>query len=318
MHKFSVVIPLYNKGAYIDLTLRSVEAQTIHDFEIIVIDDGSIDNGAEIVNSFGDPRVRLIQQENAGVSAARNRGISEAKSNYIAFLDADDEWAPDFLETMFSLIRKYPLAGAFAAAFKVIDSKNIHKKSCQYSASSSKDCLIRNYFRAAALNLDKPLFCSSSICVPKHIFSLVGGFPINRFMGEDLDMWFRIALKYPIAYSSKVGAFYHNDDYNRTCARNQFFMDEEPVSISARHALSIGDVPAEFIKDVEEYIARKQIQRAARFVLSGNPKYAREILDQCITSIFYLDRYKWILLSFLPSSSLTILRNVRIYFKTEE
>lgn len=97
----SIVIPLYNKEKQIAHTLQSVFAQTFQDFEIVIVDDGSTDNSVMEVKKFDDPRVLLIQQSNAGVSAARNRGIEEANGELIAFLDADDEWMPEFLQTIF-------------------------------------------------------------------------------------------------------------------------------------------------------------------------------------------------------------------------
>ena len=92
----SVVIPLYNKEKYIKRAIESVLNQTFQKFEIIVVNDGSTDKSAEIVQNIKDPRIRLINQKNAGVSAARNRGIQEAKYEYIAFLDADDFWEKIF------------------------------------------------------------------------------------------------------------------------------------------------------------------------------------------------------------------------------
>jgi glycosyltransferase involved in cell wall biosynthesis len=98
MPKVTIIIPLYNKAAYIKRALDSVLAQTFTDFELLVIDDGSTDGGGEIVHRCGDARVRLIRQENAGPAHARNRGIDEAGGELVAFLDADDEWTPRYLE----------------------------------------------------------------------------------------------------------------------------------------------------------------------------------------------------------------------------
>ena len=95
---FSVVIPLYNKGREIARTLGGVAAQTYTPLEVIVVDDGSTDDSARVVEGLDLPGVRLIRQPNGGVSAARNRGIAEAKGDYIALLDADDYWKPEYLE----------------------------------------------------------------------------------------------------------------------------------------------------------------------------------------------------------------------------
>src|ERR1035441_8596585 len=94
----SVVIPLYNKAPYVGRALSSVFRQTIQDFECIVVDDGSTDGGGDLVEKMSDPRLRLVRQANGGVSRARNQGINLARHPLIAFLDADDEWLPGFLE----------------------------------------------------------------------------------------------------------------------------------------------------------------------------------------------------------------------------
>ncbi|WP_303187551.1 glycosyltransferase family 2 protein [Phocaeicola coprocola] len=113
----SVVIPLYNKAHTIINTLNTVFNQIYQDFEVIIIDDGSTDNSVEIINqNFTDNRIKIIRQKNAGVSSARNRGVDESKGKYIAFLDGDDEWHPEYLSTMHKLIQKYPQAGLFLCA----------------------------------------------------------------------------------------------------------------------------------------------------------------------------------------------------------
>jgi glycosyltransferase involved in cell wall biosynthesis len=105
--RVSVIIPLYNKAPYIDRALDSAVAQTFRDFEVIVVDDGSTDEGARLVEEYGDGRVRLLRQSNAGPGAARNRGIAEARGEFLAFLDADDEWTPDFLSECIRLLDEH-------------------------------------------------------------------------------------------------------------------------------------------------------------------------------------------------------------------
>lgn len=96
--RISVIVPLYNKAPYIKRALDSIARQTLSDFEVIVVDDGSTDEGAEVVREYTDKRFRFISQENLGPGAARNRGIEEASAGLVAFLDADDEWLPEYLE----------------------------------------------------------------------------------------------------------------------------------------------------------------------------------------------------------------------------
>ena len=103
----SIVVPLYNKGRYVDRAIRSIFAQTFQDFEVVVVDDGSTDDGAEVVRRWVGDRLRLICQDNAGPGAARNRGIRETSAPYLAFLDGDDEWLPLFIETYLDQIHRH-------------------------------------------------------------------------------------------------------------------------------------------------------------------------------------------------------------------
>lgn len=105
---FSVVIPAYKCADFIQCTLQSVYAQTESDFEIIVVNDGSPDNLAEVLQRETDPRLRIITQENGGECAARNRGVREARGQFIAFLDGDDAWLPNHLSTARSFFEKHP------------------------------------------------------------------------------------------------------------------------------------------------------------------------------------------------------------------
>ena len=104
----TIIIPLYNKERFINRAIDSVFAQTYQDFEIVVVDDGSTDSSPEIVKSYKDSRLRLFQQSNAGPGASRNRGVQESSSTYVAFLDADDEYSPDFLKSSINNLYKNP------------------------------------------------------------------------------------------------------------------------------------------------------------------------------------------------------------------
>jgi glycosyltransferase involved in cell wall biosynthesis len=228
----SVVIPLYNKERFIERAIRSVLSQTVLPREIIVVDDGSTDKGVEIVRQIGGARVRLVIQENSGVSVARNQGCELAVSDLVAFLDADDEWLPGFLETVLDLRERFPSAGIFSTAYYYSNTLGtITIPTFSGVPDSPEGGLIPDYFRAA---MDSQPVCASAIMIPKHILREAGGFPADVRIGEDLDTWFRIALRYPVAWSPKCGAVYH--------------LNETSVS---KKGLYVGDVP--FARSYEEF-----------------------------------------------------------------
>lgn len=108
MANVSIIIPLFNKEKYVTRAIDSILAQTYQDFEIVVVDDGSTDRSPELVQKYRDPRLRLIRQENHGPGFARNLGIKETTAPYLAFLDADDEWLPDFLNRYLEALKANP------------------------------------------------------------------------------------------------------------------------------------------------------------------------------------------------------------------
>jgi Glycosyl transferase family 2 len=115
--RVSVVVPLFDKGAYVRRCVESIRAQTLGDFEIIVVNDGSRDGGERAVESIDEPRLRVLHQANAGPGAARNRGLREARGDYVAFLDADDEWLPAYLEHGVRELDRHPEAATVTSCY---------------------------------------------------------------------------------------------------------------------------------------------------------------------------------------------------------
>ena len=205
---FSVVIPLYNKEKYIRKTIESVLLQTYPFFEVIVVDDGSTDRGVEMVEEEGDERVCLIRQENLGVSVARNRGVVEAKEQYIAFLDADDYWHPMFLQRMAEMIACYPDAGLYASRYAEVVNGKLHPFDLRLTSDFMRGYI--SYFELYAKTFLSPVW-TSAVVIPKKVFSSAGGFTPGVRAGEDIMLWIKIALKESVVYLNEILAYYNND-----------------------------------------------------------------------------------------------------------
>lgn len=206
----SVIIPLYNKAATIERAINSVLNQTVQDFELIVVNNGSTDGGEEVVKRKHDPRLRIIEQDNLGVSMARNRGIAESKYELVAFLDADDEWHVDFLQTVLQLSEKYPNCDVFATAYQRCNAEGEIKDIHLNHVPNQEEFVFDNYFEVASLS--DPPFCSISVMIKKEALLAIGGFPKGVHQGEDLLTWARLASKYKIAYNSKSRSTFYTSE----------------------------------------------------------------------------------------------------------
>ena len=199
---FSVIIPLYNKALYIQRALDSVLNQSFKDYEIIVVNDGSKDGGEEIVSKVYGTKVKLIHQDNQGVSVARNTGIAKAVFDYITFLDADDCWHPDFLFWMYKVLSKNPELKMLGSSYS--------NATLPHTIENPRIELISNYFDRADANT---LFTSSSTVIHKSFFNNNIGFKPHLVRGEDIDVWLR-AVDYfgKVAYLQAPLMFYDLKD----------------------------------------------------------------------------------------------------------
>lgn len=206
---FSVIIPLYNKEKSVSSTVESVLNQTYPHFELIIVNDGSTDSSLEVVQQFDDPRIRIIDKENGGVSSARNVGIKAAKYEYIIPLDADDLWLPFALAEFVELVRDYPQAQVFCT------SSCISEK--QFKGFNKK-YYVEDYFYVSAVLLAKygtPLMVTGSVAVKKTCFDMVGNYDENVQHGEDIDLWLRLNANCRIAKSELVTMIYRLNSENR-------------------------------------------------------------------------------------------------------
>jgi len=199
--KLSVVIPLYNKERTIARAIDSVRAQSVDDWRLFVVDDGSTDAGPEIVERYEESRIHLIRQENGGVSAARNAGIKAAGEGLVAFLDADDFWDSDMLEELLALRAKFPGAGLYATGYRKIDDGGKGYSVSASSRAGGRHHQVDNYLE---LSCSFNVVHTSSVAVPADVLTAVGGFPLGEKFGEDIAVWGKISLRYAVACSSAV------------------------------------------------------------------------------------------------------------------
>lgn len=200
---FTIVIPLYNKEKYIRRAIDSVLSQDFEDFELIVVNDGSTDGSISQIKGVSDNRLKFIDQVNKGVGSARNTGISNANSNWIALLDADDVWATNHLSELRNIINKFPLSGMVATQHTIINTNSIDS----VMSIDSQSSIIRSIDYFFETTKKAGIVCSSSVAIRKDVFENIGGFSGGK-MGEDLEYWAKIALDYPVAISEKVTSYY--------------------------------------------------------------------------------------------------------------
>ncbi|MEB3178367.1 MAG: glycosyltransferase [Nostocaceae cyanobacterium] len=200
MPTISVIVPAYNGERTILQTIESIRKQTFSDWEIIVIDDGSKDRTVELVNTVKDERLKIFSYENGGLPVARNRGISHAQGEYIAFIDADDLWTPDKLADQLEALQKNPQAGLAYSWTSVIDDKaeSIYESNkVYYEGDVYADLLTYNFIASG-----------SNALVRRQAIEDAGEFEPTLGSAEDWDYWLRIASSWHFAVVPKAQILY--------------------------------------------------------------------------------------------------------------
>jgi glycosyltransferase involved in cell wall biosynthesis len=198
---FSVVIPVYNQARTLPATIASVRAQDFAGFEAIIVDDGSTDGGVTEAVLGGDPRLRIVRQANAGTGGASNRGMAEARHDWIAIVAGDDLWLPDHLSELDRVRRAFPDAGLIGTvSHRVAEGAPLPGMDPYRAPPERVDWL-------AEIARGRLPFTASSAAIARSTVAALGGFSDVR-QGQDSEYWARIALAFPIAASRRRTAIY--------------------------------------------------------------------------------------------------------------
>lgn len=295
---FSVVIPLYNKEKYILRAVESVLSQSFTDFELIIVDDGSIDGSLEVIKSISDTRIKIIQQANQGVGSARNKGMAEAKYDWIALLDADDAWSTEHLSELAKIISTFSSVGMVATKPLRINT-NLNPPTIDKGTPGN--IRLVDYFLEASKK--RSLVCSSSVAISKKAFDSIGGFS-DKKRGEDLEYWVKVALDYPVATSDKVTAYYFRGTGGVTETKDESKQKRQHISslkdlspqvkIILERAIENPDILNE--NGIRRYINRKVFNAVIAATLDEDfsvaKGYARLALPQPEPSFIFLKLYQ--------------------------
>ena len=303
--RFSVIIPLYNKAKTIVRAIDSVLAQGEFVNELIVVDDGSTDDGAELAKAKVGPRVTVLKQDNAGVSAARNRGIVHSSGTHLCFLDADDYWEPGFLQEMTELLRMFPDAGLFTVGHRVHEAGDGLHLPRVTGLGDTERGLVPAYFKTMATSVG--LLNSSSICVPREVIKRAGGFAEDVDFGEDLELWAKIAVAYPVAYSRRILAIWDRSAENRSISRVP--EGDSGLVRWLKEQLAMTDSMPEVESGVLEHYLKVALERhAIQYLLAGARGACLDYVIANKKRLGLLPVTRLVVLTMLPTSWLNVIR----------
>ena len=269
---FSVIIPVYNGAKFIDKAIESVFSQSLADWELIIVDDGSRDETPQVLEKYrGHEKIRILSQENQGVSAARNHGVQASKGEYIAFLDADDLWHNNHLETMRALIEKYPDAGFYGTFTRTELVNGDVIEECSYF-KGRQEVYTQDFFEEYNRDKSAKMFTVITSCLRREAFDRAGGFPVGCRIGEDLELSLVAAAYYPVALSAKATATYKKE--NSTATRNRSFDPDWGFFDRAEALCRDNSIAAQKRENLKKLMQWFSMRRCRHYILAGERKKA--------------------------------------------
>lgn len=275
----SVVIPTYNRARFLPAAVASVRAQSYQCDEILIVDDGSGDDTAEVVAALG-PGVRLIRQANAGPAAARNRGIHEARGDLIAFLDTDDRWLPGKLAAQVELFGREPELGLVCADMAIENDagvqfveSNFVLRGLQQDFSALDGRPIPDAQRRL---LEVNFVNTSTVVANRQLLLTLGGFDTRLRYGEDLELWLRIAARRPIACVASVQEVRVEHDSNVTRSIEPMLQGYVQMAEAIREWA--GGAMADWDIDANRYVANCMADLGYWYFSNGRMADARKAM----------------------------------------
>ncbi|MFM9826348.1 glycosyltransferase family 2 protein [Flavobacterium sp.] len=250
---FSVIIPLYNKENYVENTIKSIVSQTFTDYEVLIINDCSTDASVAKVTPFVSEKIRLIHHDNnKGLSATRNTGIKNAKSEYVAFLDADDLWKPTFLETIKSLIANFEDARIYATNYQELYFDKTLKPLNGSENFTENFSVYINFFKT---NLKQGIYNHGSVCFHKNVFQKAGLYDENIDFAEDIDFNIRANYHFKLAYSNSIQMSYLMQTENQLTTSS--ILNKRLPNFDKYEELTIDNFSIKKYLDFERYVLSK-------------------------------------------------------------
>lgn len=275
----AVVVPAYNAARTISQALRSVLSQSHIADEVIIVDDGSSDGTDGVVRQFGSS-VRLVRQQNAGSSAARNHGVEEARSKWIAFLDADDFWLPGRLEKQLQLVDKNPNLKWVAGRYERCRGSTRVGLSNLGSLSGDGDdaVIVPDVLHVLASGTS---IWTSTVLVHRSALLELGGFDVQQRTSHDTDLWIRLGIRYPnIGFIRRPVAAYRMGDASSLTASAAAVHDQSWILLLERGLKAAEHLPASRAASLRAFLNFRVSQKLRSTIEGGRTRHARWLIQR--------------------------------------